>query len=68
MLDYIECWLLSAVSLSIKEDKHWQIKHCAFIKNVATIPGVLLHLAKEVCGIEERRIANMACVLEPSWH
>lgn len=50
MLDYTESWLLLAVSLNIKEDKHWQIKHCSFIKNVATIPGgVLLHLAKEVC-------------------
>lgn len=52
-----------AVSLNIKEDKHWQIKHSAFIKNVATIPGVLLCLAKEVCGIADCRIASVA-----SWH
>ncbi len=68
MLNYIEIWLLAAVPLNIKDDKHWQIKHCAFIKNVATFPAVLLHLDKEVCGIVERRIANMTQVLEPSWH
>lgn len=55
MLDYTESWLLSVVPLRMKENTHLQIKHYAFIKNVATIPGVLLRLAKEVSGIVGHR-------------
>lgn len=37
----MEAGPLSVVPLGMKENTHLQIKHCAFIKNVATVPRVL---------------------------
>lgn len=51
MLDCTGSWLFPVVSLRIKENTHLQIKHYAFIKNVATIPRLRLYLAEEVSGI-----------------
>lgn len=59
MLDYTEIWLLSAVSVNIKVDKHWQIKHSAFIKNVA--------LFQEFSYIWPKRCVGYHTVEKQTW-